>query len=43
MLAHKATAQGEMVPEIIAGHKRAFNPSAIPAICFTDPEIISVA
>ncbi|PHR92651.1 MAG: dihydrolipoyl dehydrogenase [Robiginitomaculum sp.] len=42
MLAHKATAQGEMVPEIIAGHKRAFTPTAIPAICFTDPEIVSV-
>ena len=42
MLAHKASAQGEMVAEIIAGHKRSFNPAAIPAVCFTDPEIISV-
>ena len=42
MLAHKASAQGEMVAEIIAGHKRAFNPAAIPAVCFTDPEIVSV-
>ena len=42
MLAHKASAQGEMVAEIIAGKKRTFNPMAIPAVCFSDPEIISV-
>jgi dihydrolipoamide dehydrogenase len=42
MLAHKASAQGEMVAEILAGYKRSFNPNAIPAVCFTDPEIISV-
>ncbi|MBL4870087.1 MAG: dihydrolipoyl dehydrogenase, partial [Robiginitomaculum sp.] len=42
MLAHKASAQGEMVAEMLAGHNREFNPTAIPAICFTDPEIISV-
>jgi dihydrolipoamide dehydrogenase len=42
MLAHKASAQGEMVAEIIAGHKRRFNPVAIPAVCFTEPEIVSV-
>ena len=42
MLAHKASAQGEMVAEIIAGKKRRFDPLAIPAICFTEPEIISV-
>ncbi|MEE9272370.1 MAG: dihydrolipoyl dehydrogenase [Robiginitomaculum sp.] len=42
MLAHKASAQGKMVAEIIAGHKRSFNPAAIPAVCFTDPEIVSV-
>lgn len=42
MLAHKASAQGDMVAEILAGHKRSFNPAAIPAVCFTDPEIISV-
>lgn len=41
MLAHKASAQGEMVAEIIAGHKRRFNPVAIPAVCFTEPEIVS--
>jgi dihydrolipoamide dehydrogenase len=42
MLAHKASAQGEMVAEIIAGIRRRFDPAAIPAICFTDPEIVSV-
>ncbi len=42
MLAHRAMAQGEMVAELIAGRKRRFDPVAIPAICFTDPEIVSV-
>jgi dihydrolipoamide dehydrogenase len=42
MLAHRAMAQGEMVAEIIAGEKRAFDNKAIPAICFTDPEIVAV-
>ncbi len=42
MLAHRAMAQGEMVAEIIAGRKRAFDHVAIPAICFTDPEIVAV-
>jgi dihydrolipoamide dehydrogenase len=42
MLAHKASAQGEMVAEIIAGKRRVFDPSAIPAICFTEPEIVAV-
>ncbi len=42
MLAHKASAQGEMVAEIIAGERRAFEPRAIPAVCFTEPEIVAV-
>mgnify|MGYP002033038566 FL=1 len=42
MLAHKASAEGEMVAEIIAGHKRGFDKVAIPAIVFTEPEIVSV-
>ena len=42
MLAHRAMAQGEMVGEIIAGERRAFDRVAIPAICFTDPEIVAV-
>lgn len=42
MLAHRAMAQGEMVAEIIAGENRAFDKVAIPAVCFTDPEIVTV-
>ncbi len=42
MLAHKASAQGEMVAEIISGEKREFDKVAIPAIVFTEPEIVSV-
>jgi len=42
MLAHRAMAQGEMVAEIVAGHKRNWDKRAIPAICFTDPEVVSV-
>ena len=42
MLAHRASAQGELVAEVIAGHKRVFDPVAIPAIVFTEPEIVSV-
>ncbi len=41
MLEHKAATQGEMVAEIIAGHKRRFDPACIPAVCFTEPEIAS--
>ncbi len=42
MLEHKAATQGEMVAEIIAGKVRRFEPAAIPAVCFTEPEIVSV-
>jgi dihydrolipoamide dehydrogenase len=42
MLAHRAMAQGEMVAEIISGKNRQFAPAAIPAVCFTDPEIVVV-
>ncbi len=42
MLAHRASAQGEMVAEIIAGEVRAWDKVAIPAIVFTEPEIVSV-
>lgn len=41
MLAHKASAQGEMVAEIIAGERRRFAPATIPAVCFTEPEIVT--
>ncbi|TFY93674.1 dihydrolipoyl dehydrogenase [Pseudomonas nabeulensis] len=42
MLAHRAMAQGEMVAELISGKPREFNPAAIPAVCFTDPELVVV-
>ena len=42
MLAHVASFQGEMVAELIAGHRRAYDPVAVPAIVFTEPEIVSV-
>lgn len=41
MLAHKASAQGEMVAEVIAGKRRAFDSVAIAAVCFTEPEIVA--
>jgi dihydrolipoamide dehydrogenase len=41
MLAHKATKEGEVVAEIIAGHNVAFDVRTIPAVVFTDPEIAS--
>jgi len=39
MLAHKATHEGRVAVEVIAGHKVAFEPRAIPAVVYTDPEI----
>jgi dihydrolipoamide dehydrogenase len=39
MLAHKATHEGRTAVEVIAGHKYTFEPNAIPAVVFTDPEI----
>jgi dihydrolipoamide dehydrogenase len=39
MLAHKASHEGRVAVEVIAGHKVAFEPQAIPAVVFTDPEI----
>lgn len=39
MLAHKASHEGRVAAEHIAGHKVAFEPNAIPAVVFTDPEI----
>jgi len=41
MLAHRAMAQGEMVAELVAGHRRRFAPAAIAAVCFTDPEVVT--
>ncbi|MEL6568409.1 MAG: dihydrolipoyl dehydrogenase [Pseudomonadota bacterium] len=42
MLAHRATAMGEAAAEIIAGQKRVFDPRAVAAVCFTEPEIVGV-
>ncbi|HTO32806.1 MAG TPA: dihydrolipoyl dehydrogenase [Pararhizobium sp.] len=41
MLAHRAMAQGEMVAEIVAARKRSWDKRCIPAVCFTDPEIVT--
>jgi dihydrolipoamide dehydrogenase len=41
MLEHKAAHQGDMVAEIIAGRKREFSRDIIPAVCCTEPEIVS--
>jgi len=38
MLAHKATHEGRVAAEAIAGHKVVYGPRAIPAVVFTDPE-----
>lgn len=42
MLEHKAATQGHLVAETIAGHPHRFDPVAVPAVCFTHPEIVSV-
>jgi len=39
MLAHKASHEGRVAAEVIAGRKVVFAPRAIPAVVFTDPEI----
>ena len=39
MLAHKASHEGRVAVEVIAGEKVTFEPKAIPAVVFTDPEI----
>ena len=39
MLAHKASREGKVAAEVIAGHPSAFDNRAIPAVVFTDPEI----
>jgi len=39
MLAHKAYAEANVAAEVVAGRKAVFDPRAIPAVVFTDPEI----
>lgn len=42
MLAHKASKEGEVVAEVIAGHPAEVDYRAVPAVVFTDPEIATV-
>jgi dihydrolipoamide dehydrogenase len=42
MLAHRAIAQAHIAGDVIAGKERTWDHRAIPAVCFTDPEIFSV-
>ncbi len=42
MLAHKASEEGIMVAEVIAGHKASMNYDLIPGVIYTHPEIASV-
>lgn len=39
MLAHKATREGKVAAETIAGQASAFDPQAIPAVVYTDPQV----
>ncbi len=39
MLAHKATHEGKVAAEVIAGHKVGFDNRVIPSVAYTDPEI----
>ncbi|MDP1997119.1 MAG: dihydrolipoyl dehydrogenase [Gallionella sp.] len=39
MLAHKASHEGKVAAEVIAGHKSFFEPLTIPSVAYTDPEI----
>ena len=39
MLAHKATHEGKVAAEVIAGHKSSFDARVIPSVAYTDPEI----
>jgi dihydrolipoamide dehydrogenase len=39
MLAHKAIPEGRVAAEVIAGKKHFFNPTCIPSVAYTDPEV----
>jgi len=39
MLAHKATHEGKVAAEVIAGMKSYFEPMTIPSVAYTDPEV----
>ena len=42
MLAHRGIAQGQLAADVIAGKNRVWDHRAMPAVCFTDPEVFSV-
>jgi dihydrolipoamide dehydrogenase len=42
MLAHRAMAQAAVVGDVIAGERRVWDHRAVPAVCFTDPEVLAV-
>jgi dihydrolipoamide dehydrogenase len=42
MLAHRGIAQGQLAADVIAGQDRAWDHRALPAVCFTDPEVFAV-
>jgi dihydrolipoamide dehydrogenase len=39
MLAHKASYEGKLAAEVIAGHRSAFDARTIPSVAYTDPEV----
>jgi dihydrolipoamide dehydrogenase len=39
MLAHKASYEGKVAAEVVAGHKRAADARLIPSVAYTDPEV----
>jgi len=39
MLAHKASFEGKLAAEVIAGHRVAFDARTIPSVAYTDPEV----
>ncbi|PKO25419.1 MAG: dihydrolipoyl dehydrogenase [Betaproteobacteria bacterium HGW-Betaproteobacteria-8] len=39
MLAHKASHEGKVAAEVIAGHKVEFQAMCIPSVAYTDPEV----
>jgi len=42
MLAHRAMAQAMVVADVLAGRPRVWDYRAVPAVCFTDPELLAV-
>lgn len=40
MLAHRAMAQGVLVAEVLAGQARDWDKTVVPAVCFSDPELV---